>query len=279
MQSTNRPRKSRLIGKLFGTMMAAVALAGTPAGATEFSIDNSDLWWSPNESGWGLQLVQRSEVIFATLFVYSTASTPVWYSATLEPSGFSSWTGALMQCQGPFFGATPFNPSAVSCSQVGTMTFGALSDHDGTLSYTVNGVAVNKNITRQTLRVDDPSGSYAGVLSLQSGGCPNPADNSRRQNRIDFELIQKGNALTMVSQEQESTAVCTSGGDYAQYGQFAASRQVTSSCSDGTKANNVTLLYEVNVSFTGVTLNFTAPSTNPGQKGCTLTGSIYGIRQ
>ncbi|HXX82459.1 MAG TPA: hypothetical protein VEN29_00605 [Casimicrobiaceae bacterium] len=160
-----------------------------------------------------------------------------------------------------------------------TPTFVSLSDHDGTLSYTVNGVAVNKNITRQTLRVDDPSGFYVGVLSLEYDGCPNPADLGRRQNRIDFQLNQNGGTLAMVSQEQGSTAVCTSNGDYNQYGQFGASQQVTSSCTDGTKASNVTLLYELNVSFTGVTMNFTAPNNNPGQKGCTLNGSIYGIRQ
>ena len=276
-------RESRIVNKLFGSAMLVAMLSlmslGFPARAAQFSIDNSDLWWTPTESGWGLQLVQRSEVIFATLFVYNAANNPMWYSATLVPSSSSSWTGALMQCTGPSFGNPQFDPGSVSCSHVGAMTFTAWSDHEGTLSYTVNGVAVSKSIARQTLRIPDPSGNYAGILSVSIEGCPNPADLGRRQNRMDFELIDNAGALTMISQEQNSTAVCTSTGDYTQYGQFGASRQVTSSCTDGSGANKVTLLYEVVVSFTGVTMNFTAPSSNLGQNGCTLNGSIYGIRQ
>lgn len=271
--------------RLLCATMLCSTLASLPAPATQFSpgmqfsIDNSDLWWNPSESGWGLQLVQRSEVIFATLFVYNDSTTPIWFSATLEPSGFASWTGALMQCTGPWFGSVPFSPAAVTCTRVGSMTFGALSDHDGALAYSVNGTTVNKSITRQTLRAEDSSGVYVGVLSQGADGCSNIADLGRRQNRIDFELIQNGTGLTIVSQEENSTAVCTSSGDYAQYGQFGASRQVTSSCTDGSHGGDVRLFYEVSVSFTGVTMNFTAPSSNPDQRGCTINGSIYGIRQ
>ena len=55
--------------------------------------------------------------------------------------------------------------------------------------------------------------------------------------------------------------------------------QVTSSCTDGTAAGNVTAFSEMNVTPGGITMNFTAPSTNAGSKGCTLNGSMIGIRQ
>jgi len=271
--------KKLIVATALATMMFA-ALAGPPAHATSFSIDNSDLWWNPNESGWGLQLVQRSEVIFATLFVYNDASVPVWYSATLEPNGFSSWTGALAQCNGPWFGSVPFDPRLKTCTQVGNMNFTAFGDQDGMLVYSVNGVTVNKMITRETLRMQDSSGNYAGILSLDAVGCANPADGGRSQNRIDFSLVQNGNTLTMMSQEQGSSAACTYSGSYTQVGQFGYGTQVLSSCSDGSKApGDALILEEVLVSNTGVTMNFTAPSSNSTQKGCTLTGSIYGIRQ
>jgi len=35
----------------------------------------------------------------------------------------------------------------------------------------------------------------------------------------------------------------------------------------------------MNATFTGATMNFTMPSSNPDLKGCTLNGSIYGIRR
>src|SRR5262249_6705530 len=112
MLSKNRRgiRTRKLVGATALATMGCVALTALLAHATEFSIDNSDLWWNPNESGWGIQLTQRSDVIFATLFVYDRATSPIWYSATLEPvKGSLSWTGQLMRCNGPWFGAA-FDP-------------------------------------------------------------------------------------------------------------------------------------------------------------------------
>ncbi len=58
---------------LFHTLVAAILLAIasalSPVWATSFTTDQSDLWWNPNESEWGMQLVHRGSVIFATMFV------------------------------------------------------------------------------------------------------------------------------------------------------------------------------------------------------------------
>jgi hypothetical protein len=269
--------------KIIVALLCSCLLASAiPATATPFSTDNSDLWGAPNESGWGMQLVQRAEVIFATLFIYDKTSGPIWYSATLEPRGpreQQTWAGDLVQTNGPWFGTTQFDPGSVNVTTVGQITFNALSDHTGTLAYSVNGVVVQKSIARLTLRNDDSSGDYVGVLSYSVDGCPDFLDRRRYQNRIDFEMIQNGGALTIISQEEGKSVVCTSNGDWTQDGQFGSSRQVTSSCTDGSHAGNVTLLYEMNVTFTGVIMNFTSPSTNPDWKGCTINGSIYGIAQ
>ena len=272
--------------KLLGCAALCLMLVSLAARGTVASIDNSDLWGNPNESGWGLQLVQRADVIFATLFVYDTGHAPIWYSATLQPSGPNpdftvpaTWTGDLIQANGPWFGTVPFNPASVQRTTVGTMTFNPLSDHDGTLTYSVNGVVVNKTITRTTLKNDDYNGDYSGVIFYASTGCPNPKDLGVHWNSIEFEISQDVGTMTMLSQEAGGAPVCTSSGNYTQYGQFGSSRQVTSSCTDGSRAGDVTLFYEMNATFTGAMMNFTMPSSNPDSKGCTLNGSIYGIRR
>ena len=76
-------RLVRFVAKLI--LLLAAALAAGPAWATGFSIDHSDIWWVPGESGWGLQVVQQANVIFATMYVYDPQNDPVWYSATLDP--------------------------------------------------------------------------------------------------------------------------------------------------------------------------------------------------
>ena len=126
-------------------LLAAASLCASPAYATSFSTDQSDLWWIPAESGWGMQLVQRGATIFATIFVYGPTEAPTWYTATLNPTAISlTWTGTLYATTGPWFGTVPFDPASVTLTPVGTMTWNESYVDLGTVSYTVNGVPVTK---------------------------------------------------------------------------------------------------------------------------------------
>ena len=264
---------------LIVSVFAVLCFGTAPAAATSYSTDNSDLWGNEAESGWGIQFVQRAEILFATLYVYNTSGTPVWYAAVLQPTNATTWTGDLMQTSGPWFGTTPFNPAAVGVNRVGSMTFAATSDKSGVLSYSVNGTAVSKNISRTTIRYDNYTGDYAGMMSWTAEGCPNPADRGVFNNRIDFSLRHTGTSLDMASQQQGNAPICTSHGSYSQDGQFGNTTQVTNSCTNGTGAGTQITYYEMNVSPGIVTMKFTAPSTNAGSKGCTLNGAMTGIRQ
>ena len=91
--------------------LAALFFFASPVHSTSFTTDQSDLWWVPNESGWGMQLVQRGSVIFATLFVYDPTGNPTWYTATLDPmAGNLTWTGDLYATTGPYFETTHSTP-------------------------------------------------------------------------------------------------------------------------------------------------------------------------
>jgi hypothetical protein len=63
----------------------ATSVISEPARGTAFSIDQSELWWEPAESGWGIQFVQTDSTIFATLHVYGPQSQPAWYVAVSSP--------------------------------------------------------------------------------------------------------------------------------------------------------------------------------------------------
>ena len=76
------------------------------ANAATFSVDHTDLWFSPSESGWGVNLVQQGNVLFATLFVYGSDETPRWYVASdLESADGVNFSGTLYRATGPYFGA------------------------------------------------------------------------------------------------------------------------------------------------------------------------------
>src|SRR5205814_7198656 len=40
------------------------------------SIDYTDLWWNPNESGWALAITQQARVMFLAWYVYDRAGLP-----------------------------------------------------------------------------------------------------------------------------------------------------------------------------------------------------------
>lgn len=114
------------------------------AGLTNYQ----DLWWNPAESGWGLNVTHQDNTLFATLFTYDTSGRDLWLvmsSGTRQSDG--SYAGDLFRTSGPAFSATPF--SGVTATNVGTMRLRFTSGDAGTLTYTYNGVTVNKAIQRQ----------------------------------------------------------------------------------------------------------------------------------
>ena len=117
------------IRRVFGAALIALSfIAPAPAIAASSSTDQSDLWYIPAESGWGMQLVQRNGTIFATLFVYGPNGAPTWYVATMNPIGAFQWSGDLYATTGPWFGTEPFNPANVVATKVGTMTWTARTE-------------------------------------------------------------------------------------------------------------------------------------------------------
>ena len=112
------------------------------------AVDFTDLWWNPNESGWGIAISHQSGVMFLAWFVYDGNGNPLWLVASDCVVSGSACTGTLYQTTGPAFAAT-FDPSLVHATAVGTATVDFSDANNATLSYTVNGTTSSKRITRQ----------------------------------------------------------------------------------------------------------------------------------
>jgi hypothetical protein len=253
-------------------LLTAFSLLSSPVGATSFSTDQSDLWYIVAESGWGMQLVQRGNTIFATLFVYGQNGAPTWYVATMGSTNGSTWTGDLYATTGPWFGTVPFDPANVVPRKAGTMTWTPQSLQAGTLTYVVDGVAVTKNVVRQTLVFDDYNGTYMGAFTLSTNNCTNPADNEAPFNvpSATITVTQNGQAVTvMFSIPGVSFTVS---GTLTQSGQFGAvAGTYTSTVGE---AGNATVS-GMNVQANSFTANYSLSSTT---NGCTTSGYAAGIR-
>ena len=167
----------------------ALAMVRPAAAATDYT----DIWWNPAQGGWGVNLVQSDQFIFATFFIYNDAKQPTWVAANLirQPSG--AFTGPVYLTTGTYYGL-PWNPPDASLTEVGTATFTPEGAADGTLVYSIKGVNVSKTITRQTLTPIALAGKYYGGLVVTQSNCTDPASNGTLSVPATVTVAQGANA-------------------------------------------------------------------------------------
>ncbi|HVE50175.1 MAG TPA: hypothetical protein VNG69_11220 [Casimicrobiaceae bacterium] len=129
-------------------LAACLAIGDRTASANSWGLDRSDIWWNPNESGWGVMMVQQQESIFIAMFLYGADTKPHWYTGLLSYNG-SIYQGDIGESTGPNHTGA-FNPNTVARRTVGTARLTPNGDNRFTLNYTVDGVAVTKAIERLT---------------------------------------------------------------------------------------------------------------------------------
>ena len=121
-------------------------VVGGASRATETNYQ--DLWWNPDESGWGINIVHQGNIIFATLFTYSETGRDKWFVASgLARQADGSFTGGLYSTTGAAYNANPW--TGFQFQQVGNMTLQFTNGETGTLVYNVGTQVVTKQITRQ----------------------------------------------------------------------------------------------------------------------------------
>ena len=194
-------------------LAAAMLTAAIPAFATPQSRSATDLWFNVNESGWGLNLIHQGDTVFASLFVYGPDGQPKWYYASGLAGDGSSYSGALYENTGPWFGGR-FDGGPVSARQVGTLAL-SIGDNGGGLDYTIDGVHVTKAISRYTFRRTTLQGSYDGYM-LQPAG-----SGGAEAGRTDLSLLVSDNGTSFsMDTESDSQSPCKYNGTLGQDGQL-----------------------------------------------------------
>ncbi len=260
--------------KKFTALLLSFWLLSPFASANTFTTDLTDLWWNANESGWGVTVTHQREVIFLTFFVYGTDNRATFYTATAPYAGQASsgalvFRGDMAETRGPWLGTIPFNPNTVTVRPVGTVTFTAFVDA-ATLSYSVDGVVVNKSLTRQTFRNNDLTGTYAGVFRQTAAGCSNAANNATTETVVGVAINNTATGFAM-STNSASGAVCNYSGNYRQSGRMGSSTG-TYTC-PGIAGNYE--MYEMEANPSGITTIFTANDNTCSQ----ITGRFAVVKR
>jgi YVTN family beta-propeller protein len=150
------------------TVIDGAGAASTPPPVTP-AFNVQGLWWRApqgSESGWGVNLTQQGDTLFATWFTYDAQGNGLWLvMSSGTRTGANTYGGTLYQTTGPGFNEVPFNASKVATAPVGSATFAFDDSSNGTFSYTVNGIAGSKPITRQVYAAPMPICTAGGASS------------------------------------------------------------------------------------------------------------------
>ena len=207
-----------------------------PAFAQGFSNDYTDIWYLPSESGWGVNLVQSQNFIFATFFVYGSGNLPTWYTAQMTKDANGNFSGTLYSTVGTYLGA-PWVPNNLMVKAAGTASFVPTSPYQGTLTYSINsGPTVVKSIQRQPLTTIGLGGNYLGGIAgayESSGGTCGIAGPYTDTYNLTVSQPGDGTASFTFNFASGSPATCTLSGTLVQYGQLYSIHNATYQCSDG----------------------------------------------
>jgi hypothetical protein len=132
--------------------------------------DYTDIWWNPDTSGWGVNMVQSDQFIFATFFVYDVDGNPCWYVAEMDYQN-NIFSGKIIKTK-----SAPtrdiWTPVNVQRTVVGNAVFTPESSTKGTITLTFDdGVVLTKQVERQTLKAptiqEEESAVYQATIKTK----------------------------------------------------------------------------------------------------------------
>ncbi len=250
-------------------LIAAFLLPAT-ARATDFT----DLWWVPQESGWGANVVQSDSFMFVTFFIYGPDHAPTWYSAELTWDG-TAYSGNLYATQGSFW-ANPWNPADHPDAQaVGTGSFtpSSVDAYHATLEYTVPGVgSFSKNIEREPLTQIALGGNYIGAQAGAYTACSDAANNFSYSDNYSLAVSQTTTSATLTF-TYASGATCTISGATQQWGQLFDMPSASYACTGTLNYTTTATLYEVKATAQGLEGRLVAGLPN----GCREDANFSGV--
>ena len=241
---------STCIQRLFRAAVAAVCILPMSAFATDFT----DIWFSPQESGWGVNVVQSDNFLFLTFFIYGDDKQPTWYTASLTWDG-ARYAGNVYHTSGTYW-PNPWNVADhPAAQQVGTAKFepDAGNAYQATLTYSVDSVgSVTKRIERQSLTQISLGGSYLGGQAGSYSSCSSSATNGPYADTFSLAVSQAASGSATLTFTYASGATCTLAGALQQNGQLYQMTGAAYACTGSLAFNTTAVVYELKATAQGI---------------------------
>lgn len=265
------------------TFLVAILLAlvaGPAPAMNTWGTDMSDLWWNPDESGWGINIAHQRDTIFATIFVYGADNRARWYVApamvapdpNVTPTTVTyAFSGKLYETQGPALGGA-FDPAAVTNREVGTASINFYEVGKGTLTYGVDNTAVTREIRRQTFKLNDIAGTYlGGSVATEFNPCSFGQATLVGSGDVTFTYNAESRVATIVAPAVLNQR-CTITGIYEQQGRMGTI-DGSYSCTAGLPGGRF-VAFEIEAGYNAISLRYVAEYGN-----CVERGRMAGVRR
>lgn len=131
----------------------------------------TDIWYAPQDPGWGVNVVHQVETAFITLYTYDADGRPTWLVASdatvtsySNPGGYPVFSGTLYRTSGaPLDG--PARPGGTVA--VGTLQLEVLDRERLRVHYTFDGRSGVKELRRYTFEQPIEMSNYASQFLLR----------------------------------------------------------------------------------------------------------------
>lgn len=150
--ATARSSALQLTIATFATLIAL--LLPQPANSAGYTVDTNsmnmtEMWWNPDESGWGASVIHRGNIMFIAVYTYNTSGLPKWYVVSrCEVSG-SGCVGDLYDVTGGVPLTSVWNGAGIAGRVVGTFTMTFTDANHGIMEGKIDGVSWTKTISRE----------------------------------------------------------------------------------------------------------------------------------
>lgn len=153
----------------FGANLARANLAMTSpisvlnSATPVVAVNYTGLWWNAAESGWGMSVTQKRNIIFAAMYTYDVTGAPIWYVMSrceLPAATPNACTGPIYKVSGGTTPSVAWSGANKQTEVVGSGTLTFSSATIGKFSFTLNGVTGSKDITPQPIATGTTSPSF-----------------------------------------------------------------------------------------------------------------------
>jgi hypothetical protein len=237
-----------------------------PAAAGQYS----DLWYNPQESGWGVNVVQQLETAFVTLFVYGPDGSPTWYVApaarvhAYSAGGLPQFKGSLYRTRGPWHGGS-FDPARVQSIAVGELDLEVLAKDRMRVYYSADGAVVVKEVVRQTWDQPIVAGNYVSQFVLRQAFAPGGPPFGTRDYQADV-LVHFDGGRGFMRVADHLNRVCEYRGPFESTGKLMKFSG-TYECDSGDGRSGTFTIHDLEFSANGVTGYVRAYASDLNQYG------------